>query len=213
ALFELLRAGVNGVNVHIRAHAINAPFKLTNRGLSARPLLYGLILFARTIGPDAQLLTVRLHAKRSLHLKAWAVRVRGGAVHVLLINKSEHSATVDLQLPASGPATVQRLIAPSTSSRSGVTLGGQQLARNGSWQGHPANETITPDNHRYQLTVPQFSAALLRLRLGALAFDSDLGHDLTQQYSRAAPRHRADQARRRPSQGARPRQVTSGIGF
>ncbi|MGH8860499.1 MAG: hypothetical protein ACRDVG_04565, partial [Jatrophihabitantaceae bacterium] len=41
ALFTLMRAGVDGVNLHVRAYAINAPFSLTlRRGLQPRPLLY-----------------------------------------------------------------------------------------------------------------------------------------------------------------------------
>ncbi|HZU40537.1 MAG TPA: hypothetical protein VE992_05775, partial [Solirubrobacteraceae bacterium] len=51
ALFELLRAGVDAVDVHVRAYTINAAFALTPGGLIARPLLYGLIAFARTLGP------------------------------------------------------------------------------------------------------------------------------------------------------------------
>jgi hypothetical protein len=47
ALFGLMRVGVDGVNVHIRDDAINAPFTLTRAGLNARPLMYGLALFAR----------------------------------------------------------------------------------------------------------------------------------------------------------------------
>ncbi len=53
ALFEVLRAGVAGVNVHVRPDKINGAFAITGHGLIARPLLYGLILFARTLGPDA----------------------------------------------------------------------------------------------------------------------------------------------------------------
>ena len=41
-LFELLRAGVDGVNVHVRTDAINAAFAFKRSGLVARPLLYGL---------------------------------------------------------------------------------------------------------------------------------------------------------------------------
>jgi hypothetical protein len=127
ALFELLRAGVDGVNVHVRPDLINAAFTFTGDGLRTRPLLYGLILFSRTLGPGAQLVHVRVDASRPLHLKVWAVRVRGGGLHVLLINKGNRSVSVDLQIPAYGRATVQRLSAPSVSSRSDVTLDGQQL--------------------------------------------------------------------------------------
>lgn len=165
ALFELLRAGVDGVNVHVRTDASNAAVTPTRTGLEAHPLLYGLILFARTLGADAQRVALQLHAERSLHLKVWAVRVLGGGLHVLLIDKSSQSVIVDLRLPATGPAKVERLLAPSASSHSGVTLDGQRLGRNGNWQGHPATETITPDIHGYELTIPGLSAALLSVRV------------------------------------------------
>jgi hypothetical protein len=59
------------------AHKARLPFRLTelNSGLLARPLIYGLILFARTLGPNSRLVPLRFHAGRSLHLKAWAVKV------------------------------------------------------------------------------------------------------------------------------------------
>jgi hypothetical protein len=165
ALFELLQTGVDGVNVHVRSGAINAAFTLTRDGLLARPLLYGLILFARTLGPGAQLVDSHLHAESSLHLKVWAVRLRDGILHVLLIDKSNHSVAVDLQLPAHGPATVERLLAPSVRSSADVTLGGQALGRDGDWVGQRVNQTIPHGHHGYELTVPGASAALLRVRL------------------------------------------------
>jgi Glycosyl hydrolase family 79 C-terminal beta domain len=170
ALFELLQTGVDGVNVHVRSGAINAAFTLTTDGLLARPLLYGLILFARTLGPGAQLVDSHLHAESSLHLKVWAVRLRDGVLHVLLIDKSSHSVVVDLQLPAHGPATVERLLAPSVRSSTDVTLDGQSLGRDGDWVGQRVNQTILHGQHGYELTIPGASAALLRVRLrpGAL---------------------------------------------
>ncbi|MGI8713215.1 MAG: hypothetical protein ACR2NR_08545, partial [Solirubrobacteraceae bacterium] len=85
ALFDLIRAGIGGVNVHVRAGTINAPFTIGSRGLVARPLLYGLVLFARTLGARAALAADRLRAASDLHLAAWGVAVRGHHLHVLLI--------------------------------------------------------------------------------------------------------------------------------
>jgi hypothetical protein len=48
ALFDLLRAGADGVNVHVR-YTVNAAFALARHGLEARPLLYGLALFTRPV--------------------------------------------------------------------------------------------------------------------------------------------------------------------
>jgi hypothetical protein len=170
ALFELLRAGVDGVNIHVRVYAINAAFALPNRGLVARPLLYGLAVFTRMLGPDARLVRLRVHDPASIDLKAWAVQVQGHALHVLLINKSTRSVRAALMLPAAGIATVQRLLAPSAAARSGETLNGQQLGPDDHWHGRSGRETIEPGPHGYELTVPSISAALVgvNLRAGAL---------------------------------------------
>jgi hypothetical protein len=167
ALFTAMRAGVNGANLHVRENAWNAPFTIDRSGLNARPLLYGLLLFTRTLGPQAQLVKLHLTAPRSLNLSAWAVQVKNRILHVLLIDKSRRSVRVDLRLPATAPASVQRLLAPSAYSRSGVTLDGQQLNAAARWTGTTRTETITPAAHgRYFVTVAGRSAALMSVRLG-----------------------------------------------
>ena len=170
ALFALLRAGVDGVNLHVRADAINAPFALGSAGLQARPLLYGLILFARTLGPQAQLVTLRSQLSRPANVAAWAVRVGRDTLHVLLIDKSRRSERVSLRLPAIGTAHVQRLIAPSATTQSGVSLGGLALAANGDWRGRAEDQTLTPRGGGYAVSVRSMSAALIsvRVRPGAL---------------------------------------------
>jgi hypothetical protein len=165
AIFELVRAGVQGVNLHERVYAINDPFTFDARGVHVRPLLYGLILFTRTVGPDARLVPAQIRSARPLRLKAWAVRVGRRALHMLLINKGRLPLTVSLNLPAAGPATVDRLLASSARARSGVTLSGQSLDQDGDWTGARARELITPRAHRYLVALPPFSAALLMLRL------------------------------------------------
>jgi hypothetical protein len=164
-LFELLRTGVDGVNVHVRTNAINAAFTPTTHGLQARPLLYGLILFASTLGPNAQLIGSRIHTTGSLHLKVWAVRVRGDVLHVLLIDKSNRSAALDLHLPALGPATVERLLAPSVRSSSGVTLAGRELGDDDRWHGRLTTQILDPGARGYELTIAATSAVLLRVQL------------------------------------------------
>jgi Glycosyl hydrolase family 79 C-terminal beta domain len=164
ALFELVRAGVESASVHVRAAAINMAFSLTAGGLVAHPLLYGMALFARTLGPGARLVPVRVSAPRSLNLKAWTVLVRGRVFHVLLIDKSRHRARVWINLPAAGTGTVQRLIAPSVSSRSGVTLAGQSLNSQALWQGTRRSETVSRGPGGYLVALPPFSAALVTLK-------------------------------------------------
>ncbi|MGI9183927.1 MAG: hypothetical protein ACR2GZ_03025 [Solirubrobacteraceae bacterium] len=163
ALFALLRRGVNGVNLHLRANAINAPFVLGQRGLSARPLLYGLLTFARTLGPGSRLVSLAGLAPRPSHLSVWAVRT-GGRLHVLLIDKGARRIRVTLKLPTTGPATVQRLLAPSPRAQSGVTLGGRWLDRRGRWHGRAGRELVSRLGRGYVLTVPRYSAALVSAR-------------------------------------------------
>ena len=167
ALFTAMRAGADGANLHVRASAINAAFAISRGGLTARPLLYGLLLFNRTLGPQARLVRVRVTAPRSIELSTWATTVRGGILHVLLIDKSNRSVRVSLHLPAAGPAGVQRLLAPSAHSRWGVTLNGQQLNYSGNWSGIARSETVSPGPGGYTLTVPRLSAALMTVRLGS----------------------------------------------
>lgn len=163
-LFELLRAGASGVNIHVRAYAVNAPFALTDRGIDARPLLYGLITFARMLGRDARLVVVHLREERPVHVTAWAVEISGDILHVLLINKGERAVTTRLALPATGAASVQRLLAPSVTAESGVTLGGKHLAPTGAWVGRASIQSVMPVDRRYQLSLPATSAALLSVR-------------------------------------------------
>jgi hypothetical protein len=191
ALFELLHAGVDGVHVHVREHPINGAYAFDARGLVARPLLYGMILFARALGQDAHLLAVHLQRSASLGLKVWAVRVRGGVLHILLIDKGHRPVRVLLALPARAPATVERLLAPSVAARGNVVLGGQWLGRQGQWLGTRSTETITRGRRGYVLMLPSGSAALVRVRLGAHRYR----HSSAAQPTRARPAHRSRAAR------------------
>jgi hypothetical protein len=168
ALFTLMRAGVDGVNLHVREYAINAPFSLNRYGLNPRPLLYGLIMFERTLGADARLVRLHLSAPRRANLSAWAARVRGDSLHVLLIDKGNRNLRVDLRLPATGPATVQRLLAPSASSTSGETLDGQRIGPEGTWIGTRQIGTIVAGRQGYMLTIPRRSAALVGVQIGSV---------------------------------------------
>lgn len=160
AIFELIRAGLSAANLHVRVRAINAPFTFDARGLLARPVLYGLILFTRTLGPHAQLMPLQLHCPPSLRLKAWAVRVAGNHLHVLLIDKGPRAAVLSLDVPATKPAQVQHLLAPSVRSRAGVTLAGQTLGQNGRWSGPRDVEQVASHADRYSVTLSPYSAAL-----------------------------------------------------
>ena len=161
ALFELLKAGATSAAVHVRDNSINMAFSLTDHGLVAYPLLYGLALFARTIGPNSRLLPLALHERPGLRLKAWAVRIGANTLHILLIDKDTRAVRVSLQIPATGPVTAQQLLARSARATTGVTLAGQHLNAQGHWVGKPATQPIQPNTTGYPITVRGLSATLV----------------------------------------------------
>jgi hypothetical protein len=162
ALFELMRAGVSGVNVHVRTDAVNAAFKLSRRGLVPRPLLYGIIAFRRMFGPGASTF-VPVRARPQQRVDVWAVRAHG-QLRLIAIDKGSSPATVDLRVPARGPAAVTRLTAPSPAATSHVTLGGQWLGRDGRWQGNPSTQVVAPGAAGYRIDLGSYSAALVTVK-------------------------------------------------
>jgi hypothetical protein len=170
ALFALLRAGVDGVNLHVRANTINAPFAINGGGLDARPLLYGLILFRQALGPQARLVRTGLRARRSLNLAAYAVRTGADTLHVVLMDKGPRAARFSLRLPATAVATAERLLAPSAAARSGVTFAGRRLGRDGRWLGPLVLDRLAGRRGIYTVELRRDSAALITVRVdpGAL---------------------------------------------
>ncbi len=174
ALFSLVRAGVRAVNLEARVYSINAPFGWRHGGLHARPLLYGLIMFKRMLGPGSRLVPLHLRAapSRSRHLTAWAVRSGRDTLKVLLTNDGTSPARVAERLPATGRGVVQRLLARSASATSGVTLDGQQLDREVRWHGRRTAETVTPSGGFYLVAVPPLSAAMLTVHVSGRTLTS-----------------------------------------
>jgi hypothetical protein len=131
-----------------------------------------MMLFSRTLGPGARLAAIHVgvapRRRPPSHLKVWAVRVSGGGLHVLILDKGSRAATVELRIPATGAATVQRLLAPSITSRTGVTLAGQHVGPDGSWQSVPVTQTVLPGPRGYVVRVPRMSAALVGFRLASV---------------------------------------------
>lgn len=161
ALFELAQSGVEAVCVHVRPPLVNMAFSVTRKGLTARPLLYGMILFARMLGPGAELVPLKLSRASDLNVKAWAVQLRGRVLHVLVLDKDSKPLRVGLRLMHGGQATIQRLLAPRISSTSGVTLDNQRLTGAGRWAGRRQTSQLAPRGNTYVLRLPRYSAAML----------------------------------------------------
>ncbi len=169
-LFEMVRAGVDGVNIHTFPGAAYElfTFKRTSGRWSAmvRPEYYGLLMFARAAPPGARLL--KLTGVPTGRLKAWATRSLDGTVHVVLINKSlVRRVTVTVRLQGDrGRAILERLTAPRAGASSGIALAGQSFATpsySGTLIGRDQANVVSLASGKYRVTLAPTSAALLTI--------------------------------------------------
>lgn len=153
-LYKLVTAGVDGINMHLRANEPNSALVATGGVLVAEPLLYGMAAFASTLGPNAQLDQVA--GTLPSNLGVWAVQ-SGAGFSVALINDTGRPQRVRVTMPTSLPMTVKALTAPSPWSMS-ASFGGQTIGPDGTWQGTPHTQTVTPVSGAYVFTVAPDSA-------------------------------------------------------
>lgn len=170
-LFGMAADRVAGVNIHTFPGAAYAPFAFAQRGghwsAAVRPMYYGMLAFAQAAPPGSRLLPVSV--RTGTNLAAWATRGRDRHLHVVLINKaSSRNAVVTLRLalPHRSTATVTRLIAPSVTSRTGISLGGQSYGPqtySGKLAGAQTQRVLRARGQTFTVNVPAASAALLTI--------------------------------------------------
>ncbi len=168
-LFELARAGVDGVNMHTLPDSAYELFKFSHAGgrwhAEVPPVYYGLDLFARAAPPGSRLLKVH-GGGRWPGLSVWATRAPDGSVRVLLDNENRsRGGNVGLRAPAGtqGPVTLVRMRAPGVHASRGVTIGGASFgARTYTGVlGQPRVEDVQRSRGAYSVSVPVASAALV----------------------------------------------------
>jgi Glycosyl hydrolase family 79 C-terminal beta domain len=169
-LFELVRVGVHGVNIHTFPGAGYELFKLRRIGgrwgAAVAPEYYGLMLFERAAPAGSRLLSVVGAASDGV--RTWATRTADGTIRIAMINTGRQSRQLSLAV-AGVPfarAMLERLTAPSLVARSRVVLAGQSFGartRTGVLDGRPAAESQLAVRGRYQVALPAASAALLVL--------------------------------------------------
>ncbi|MBV9002289.1 MAG: hypothetical protein JO304_24755, partial [Solirubrobacterales bacterium] len=166
ALFEMVRVGADGVNIHTYPGATYQLFTMTHTGrrwhASVAPQYYGLLMFAQAAPPGSRLIaTTTVNAQG---VTVWATRGRRGRTRVLLVNESPDRRTIALSSAGTGPAKLERLRAPSLTSTAGVTLGGQSFGgrtTTGRLAGPSRIAKLTAGDGRYVFTLPAESAALV----------------------------------------------------
>jgi hypothetical protein len=170
ALFAMARVNVDGVNMQTAKGSLNELFSV---GLvhgrwqaEVRPVYYGAMMFAQAAPAGSRLLAIS--AAAGADVDAWATSAPSGYIHVVLINDdTRHARSVNVRIPSgSGPATLERLQAPSVEAQSGVTLGGQSFGPQtdtGQLAGTPSTTSVTPVAGDYAVRLPGASAAMLTL--------------------------------------------------
>ena len=166
-LFHLANVGVDGVNIFTDEGdafdlfgftTTSAPYHISFVG----PEYYGTLVFQQATQNGAKLLPVTLTT--SSNISVWATVDATSTVRVLVINKDQ-SATgnVNITLSGFGNGTLSMLVAPSVSSKTGVTWAGQTFdgSTDGTIQGTESTTTVMPSSNVYTFSMAPTSAALL----------------------------------------------------
>jgi Abnormal spindle-like microcephaly-assoc'd, ASPM-SPD-2-Hydin/Glycosyl hydrolase family 79 C-terminal beta domain len=174
-MFEFASVGADGVNWHTGnenaydlfqfSMASSPSTGLNNYSLTqVRPLFYGLQLFEEATTSSGSLLPVTLNTQANI--KVWALKGEDGKVRIVILNKDEtNTGPVKLTISGYSIGTVVRLLAPSPSSETNVTLSGQTYdgSPDGNVLGKSSTESITAAGGSFTITMPSVSAALVTL--------------------------------------------------
>jgi hypothetical protein len=170
-LFQLARAGVDGVNVHTSERTFGRLFSFdqVNGTWEAQvaPPYYGLLAFAQAAPPGSQLLGIG-GSVSSGPVHVWATRAPDRTERVVLINMGlRGDQTVLVRAGQSTrPATVEWLSAPNVEVTQDVTLGSQSFGADtttGELPGSPVEQPLTDPQGSYRLRMPPASAAIMTL--------------------------------------------------
>jgi hypothetical protein len=162
-MFQIAAAGGAGVNFHAGEDKVYTPISHgRGGGLTARPLYYGMLMFAQARG---DVVPARLDAGGAA-LAAYAVRAGDGALRIVAINKGAGAATVRIEPGRRfSKGDVLRLAAPALDAKTGVTFGGAAVDDYGGFA-PAAREPVQFDGGAVVLEVPGASAALATLPAG-----------------------------------------------
>jgi hypothetical protein len=171
ALFSLVRARVDGVNLHTLPRSAYQLFTFRHRAgrwdAEVPPVYYGLQLFAQAAPPRSRLLHLTGVATTP-GLSVWATRATDGTVRVVLINKSVRADHTVALRPPSGlraAATIERLTASGVHAARDITLGGRTYgASTTTGRLAPLQATsVTRQGRAFAVSLPHASAALVTI--------------------------------------------------
>ncbi|HUA27146.1 MAG TPA: glycosyl hydrolase family 79 C-terminal domain-containing protein [Steroidobacteraceae bacterium] len=161
-MYQLARTGAIGVNFHGGGYGWYAPVAGTRaNGFVARPIYYGMLLFA--VAGAGRLVMTELEGSADGSLAAHCLKTDDGTLKLVILNKRpERDATLAVDVPAARTATVLRLVAPRLDDTTDVTFGGAVVGNDGAWTPTVA-ESLTARRGSVTLSVPRASGALVTL--------------------------------------------------
>lgn len=161
-MYRLAEAGATGVNFHGGGYGWYTPVAGTQaNGFVARPIYYGMLLFATA---DAgRLVMADMDGAADESVAAYALEARDGRLKVVVLNKSlDADVTLTINAGDAKEASVMRLIAPRPDDTTDVTFGGSVVGNDGAWAS-PITETLAAHNALLKLGMPKASGALVTL--------------------------------------------------
>lgn len=164
-MFEVASTGSAGVNFHTGPR-YGAFWSFHPNTVRVLPLYYGMLMFAQAAPPGSRLIPMRFHTPANINI--WMTLDQHRMARIVLINKDLHrNVTIQLKLPGNSHGTLERLSAPSITSRHHITIGG--LTFNGSRNGRPTGEQHlvrgSAKGSIYTIALHHGSAALLAVQL------------------------------------------------
>jgi hypothetical protein len=162
-MYTLAANGCSGVNLETGVNhrdfiSSYSPIGDDEHGhYSARPEYYGMLAFS--LGGKGRLLKVEMDAA-SPGVKAYATQLDKGPLTLTLINKQAGPAALTVSGMPGSRAAVIRLSGPSIDAKSGITLGGAEVAPVGTWK--PLKpEVLRVHRGQVEIKLPAASAAIV----------------------------------------------------
>ena len=166
-MYQLASHDCQGVNIetdinHLAWISHYSPIVHDAAGIcSARPEYYGMLAFAKFSGNEILKSTF---TATEANLSVYASAEFHGGICIAAINKHlKQDVILRIAIPKNfSVVSVSRLIAPSIDSKDRVTLGGAEVAGDGTWV-IKEPEQVAPTNDIANVKVPHASAAMIIL--------------------------------------------------
>jgi hypothetical protein len=171
--------GASGINFHtgdkVAARDDNAPCKYavfwtSPKGYNIHPLGYALKMFSA--GSRGTLLPAAIANPDNLNLSVFCTRADEKTIYATLINKENGSSARDANITlipgfARAGGQVMFLAAPDAdiSLKTGVTLGGAEIADDAGWKGKWTSLSKPSKDGKFSVKLPAATAAIVKLKV------------------------------------------------